>query len=1148
LEKWRTEAITSGTRALDQLRLGVQTAITTLGTGFLRHPANRELRETLEVTTFHNALLRMVYRLLFLFVAEDRDALLLPDANELAKKRFHSYFSTARLRQQAQRRRRTAHGDLYAALRILLDGLGHEDGVPELGLPGLGGLFDDTETDRVLHGLTVSNEALLAAVRALSVVRDQGAKRNRAVDYRHLGAEELGSIYESLLELVPKHDAAERTFELVELAGNTRKTTGSYYTPSSLIDCLLDSALEPVIDGAVKRGEVLAATKEQADPFDAIVNELLSLTICDPACGSGHFLVAAARRIAKRIAAVRERNPEPTLDAVRAALHEVVARCIYGVDLNPMAVELAKVSLWLEALEPGKPLGFLDAHLKHGNALIGVTPALLTAGIPDDAFKPIEGDDKRFAAALRKINANERVGQRGIFDDAEDSAIVSNTAFAQEFRTITSAPSGTLREVRLQSSRYRRLEQSSDYLKALHIADAWCAAFVWMKTMDAPRAVTEGIFRDLQNPDSGVPNSTHEEIIRLREQYRFFHWHLEFPEVFDVSAREADHVDSKVGWTGGFSCVLGNPPWERVKLQEQEFFAALHEGIAKAPNKAARERMIKSLETSGVPGEGELLQLFAEAKRVAEGISQLLRNSNRYPLTGRGDVNTYAVFAETASLAIGPDGQFGLVLPTGIATDATTAPFFSDLVRGRRLVSFLDFENEAFILSRDVHHTVRFCLLTVAGLAAQVQEASFAFGTRYMADLAERRFAMPPEEILLVNPNSGTLPVFRSRRDAEIILGIYRRVPVLLREEDPKGNPWGLTFGTMFHMSNDSYLFRTREQLEAEPPTPGTGATWQLDGNVFLRDEQRMLPLYEAKMLHQFDHRLGTYDGQTEAQANMGTLPRLTQEQHDDPDFVPMPRYWVPEFDVPTEKRDAKGKQVWAAGVASRMSEKSWHHDWFMGWRNISHSGNERTMISSFPPLSAVGHSTPLVFPARACEAPLLQACFASLVLDYVLRQKIAGSNLTFGYLYQLPVPNPQAMLAGDSYFDVWDGQRITASVLELVYNAHDMTPFARDLGDTGAPFRWDDSRRALLRAELDAALFHLYGVARDDVDHIMDTFPTLRRKDEVANGSFRTKELVLGMYDRMAEAARTSVPYQTMISPPPGHGPRHLARAGGRG
>ncbi|KUP95578.1 Eco57I restriction-modification methylase domain-containing protein [Thermobifida cellulosilytica] len=1147
LEKWRTHAIDSGTRALEQLRRGVQQAVTVLGTGFLRHPANTALRENLDAREFHTALLRLVYRMLFLFVAEDRDALHPPvpddapaevrQAHEKARKRYEKYFSSARLRRHARRRRGTAHGDRYRALRLVLDALGDENGLPELALPALGGLFDRTDADTVLDGLELSNEALLGAVRHLAQVRDPKSRRWRTVDYRNLDAEELGSIYESLLELVPKYSASERVFELVELAGNTRKTTGSYYTPSSLIECLLDSALDPVVDEAVKRGEAKATAAGEPDPADRIAAELLDLKVCDPACGSGHFLVAAARRIAKKVAAVRERNSEPTLPAVRRALHEVVTRCIYGVDLNPMAVELAKVSLWLEALEPGRPLGFLDAHVKHGNALIGATPALLRKGIPDEAFKAITGDDPKYARFLAKTNREERSGQGSLFDIDFDTVSVDNTALARDLRRIVHAEADTLSQVRAQEAAYHGWQQSKDYVRNRLLADAWCAAFVWHKTQEAPRPVTHELFLRLaQAGEDGAPEATLEEIGRLREQYRFFHWHLEFPDVFTVPD-DGRGVDDTTGWKGGFDCVLGNPPWERIKLQEQEFFAQRDTEIATAKNAAARKKLIEELKKD--PDRAELYREFEEAKRKAEGESHFLRLSARYPLTGRGDVNTYALFAETASRNISGRGFFGLVLPTGIATDATTAPFFSDLVSTGRLSSFLDFENEAFLLSRDVDHRVRFCLLTAAGPGRRADRAEFAFSTRYMEDLPKRRFAMPPEEILLVNPNTGTLPVFRSRRDAEITTGIYKRVPVLVRENDPDGNPWGISFMAMFHMANDSHLFRTAEQLEAEG--------WELRGNVYERDGKRMLPLYEAKMLHHFDHRLGTYEGQTEAQANMGTLPRLTPEQHDDPNFLVMPRYWVPEFDVPTGKKDGKGKPTYYPGVRSRLDEKRWQREWLLGWRDIARSSDERTVISSFIPRAAVGHTNPIVFPSGVRTAVFLYSCFVSFVFDYITRQKMAGTHLTYGYLYQLPVPF--LPLDGESVQET--GKRIeewiVPRVLELTYTAHDMTPFARDLGDDGPPFRWDEERRAIIRAELDALFFHLYGIKRDDVDYIMETFPIVKRKDEEKYGTYRTKDLILEVYDRMADAGVSlDTPlidgenFTSTLAPPPGHGPRH--------
>ncbi|MFD8213559.1 Eco57I restriction-modification methylase domain-containing protein [Streptomyces sp. NPDC059697] len=1113
LEKWRTEAIASGTRALDQLRKGVQDAITALGTGFLRHPENTALREDVRPKALQAALLRLVYRLLFVFVAEDRDALLSPKADPQARERYEAYFSSARLRAHARKRRGTAHGDLYEALRIVLDALGDEKGRPELGLPGLGGLFNDTDADAPLRGLKLSNEALLTAVRHLSQVRDGSSGRWRAVDYRHLDAEELGSVYESLLELEPKHSTADRTFTLVEVAGNTRKTTGSYYTPSSLIECLLDSTLDPVIRDAVKRGEETASKSGVADPADSIVDELLSLTVCDPACGSGHFLVASARRIAKQVAAVRERNPEPTLDAVRHALHEVVAWCIYGVDLNPMAVELAKVSLWLEALEPGKPLGFLDAHVKHGNALIGATPKLLRDGIPDAAFIATEGDDKKHAKALEKINQQERVGQGSLFDIGDEAVQVTNIAFASGLRSITLAQAEELADVRRQEEAYEEWAGSSAYQRARRVADAWCAVFVWLKTPEAPRAVTHSVFRALEDPSSeGVAPETRTEIRRLRNQFAFFHWHLEFPEVFSVPD-SGQGVSLATGWTGGFDCVVGNPPWDSVEFPEQEFFAQRAPKIAEASRASVRKKMIEALKDS--PDTLPLYKQFQAGKRKVYAESHFLRRSGRVPLTGQGNLNTYSVFTETDRILLGPEGRAGVIVPTGIATDARTQFFFKDLVQKGSIAALYDFENEQRLFP-NVHHAFKFSILSLAGSGQRAAAAQFAFFLRDPAELddASKAFTLTPEEIQLLNPNTGTLPVFRSRRDAEITLHIYRRVPVLIQESTQGGNPWGMSFLRMFDMGHDSALFNLGEDLEA--------SGWALSGNTFSKGEKRMLPLYEAKMLHQFDHRFGTYEGQTVAQANMGTLPRLSPPQQDDPTATTTPRYWVPEPEV-----------------EAKLIAKSWDHGWLLGWRDICRVTDARTVISTIIPAAAVGDKFLLALPKDHGE--LLQANLSSLVFDYAARQKIGGTSLKYFTMSQLPAPAPDTLLRHRSF--------ISRRVIELTYTSHDMSPFARDLGDNGAPFHWDENRRGIMRAELDAAFLHIYGISREDADYILDTFPIVRRKDEAKYGTYRTKELILAEYDRMAEAGLTldnplvdGENYTSTLTPPPGHGPRHPA------
>ena len=483
LERWRTTAIESGTRALGLLRDGVQAAIETLGTGFLQHPANGDLNRRLadrdlSLDDYHHALLRLVYRLLFLFVAEDRDALHHPHADPQARARYTDYYSTARLRRLALKRRGTSTPTCGRRCPWSSTPSAATAAYPNSACPA-SAACSTPDPPTSLTGLPLPNDALLAAVRHLSVVQPKGQPR-RTVDYRNLGAEELGSIYESLLELVPRHDAVERTFTLETLAGNDRKTSGSYYTPTALIDLVLDKALDPLLDDAEKSARTL----------DDAEQALLAVTVCDPACGSGHFLVAAARRIAHRLAVARTGEVDPTPTDLQAALHDVIARCLYGVDINPLAAELAKVSLWLEALQPGRPLSFLDAHIKVGNALLGTTPALLAAGIPDEAYKALDGDDKKWVTALRRRNGAERAAaeaaaeQIDLFDHA--GVDVSNTALRQRLRAATATPAASLADVHLAARRLRAVHNDPAVQRARAVADTWCAAFVAPKTDTGP--------------------------------------------------------------------------------------------------------------------------------------------------------------------------------------------------------------------------------------------------------------------------------------------------------------------------------------------------------------------------------------------------------------------------------------------------------------------------------------------------------------------------------------------------------------------------------------------------------------------------------------------------------------------------------------
>jgi Eco57I restriction-modification methylase len=1073
LERWREEGATRGTRALTTLRLGVTDALRVFGRGFLAAtPAVREaLRDgTLRPRGYHRLLLRVVYQLLVLFVAEDRGLLHHPGAGSEERRRYTAHFSTARLRRRALGRQTAdRHTDLWTALRLVTDGLGNANGLPALGLPGLGGVYQ-AGTLGALEGAALANRDLLAAVRALAVTRDDSGVL-RPVDYRNLGAEELGSVYESLLELVPSYDPATGRYDLTVQAGSDRKTSGSYYTPSGLVEVLLDTTLDPVLDQA-----------ERADDPEAA---LLAVTVCDPACGSGHFLAAAGRRIARRLAARRTGEAEPPVEALATAMRDVVSHCLYGVDLNPLAAELAKVALWLEALEPGRPLSFLDAHIKVGNALLGTTPELVAGGLPDAAFTPLTDDDRKTVAALKKRNKAERGGQ-DILAFGEEPV-----SFAAAFREIADAPEQTLADVQAKAAAWRAAEESAELARAKLAADSWCAAFVWPRRPDAAPGLTSAYVRRLADDGRALSEDQRAEVGRLGERYGLFHWPLEFPDVLP----------------GGFSCVLGNPPWERLKLQEEEFFAGRAPEIADAGNAAIRKRLIAGLEEQ----RPALWQEYRAALRDADAASLLARRSGRYPLTGSGDINTYALFAETDLSLVAPEGRLGVVLPTAIATGDTTAPFFRRLVETSTLAAFLDFENEAKIFPA-VTNKFRFALLVATG-GRRVESARFAFSTRYISQLAEREFALRPSEILLVNPNSGTSPVFRSRQDAEITLRIHRRVPVLWHEDAAGGNPWRLSFLRMFDMATDSHRFRTEKSLR--------DGGWSPDGNVFVRGSERMLPLYEAKLVYHFDHRYATYAGATREQVNKGTLPKLGLEQHDESGCLPWPRYWVAERDV----NDA---------LVDR-----WERGWLLGWRDIAPSVNERTMIAATIPRTAVGDKFLLALPGSEPHA-CLQANLSALVLDYCTRQKHAGTSIKYHLVRQLPILPPSAY----DHPAPWQIDRelrewVTDRVLELSYTAWDLEPYARDLGDDGPPFRWDEGRRAQLRAELDAAYLHLYGLTRDEAEHVIDSFFVLRKIEERTCGEFRSRRLVLAAYDAMATGSFTSP-----LDPPPGHGPRHPNRS----
>ncbi|ORV46322.1 restriction endonuclease [Mycolicibacter engbaekii] len=1101
LERWRTTAIDDGARALLNLRDGVAVALQELGTGFVSHPANTTLRDTLAVAAnadkdLHRALLNIAYRLIVLFVVEDRDLLHPADASAAARRLYADYFSTARLRRLADQPIGGWHTDLWEAHRIVTDALAG-DGLPQLGLPGLGASIFSRDALAVLDGAVLPNRNLLAAVRALAQINDPVTGAPRRVDYRNLDSEELGGMYEGLLAYTPRYHADDRTFTLDTATGSDRKKSGSYYTPSALIALVLDEALDPLIAEAVGG----------PDPQQA----LLDLTVVDPACGSGHFVVAAARRIAAALATVRTGETEPSPAELRAATADVIERCVYGVDLNDLAIEITKVALWLEAFDPDRPFPFLDAHFRVGNALLGTTPELLRHNIPDTAFAVLGDDDPDWTKKLKARNKAERLS-----DDQLSLALGPDTldvATGRLTKAALDADAGhaaSVAAMRARADAWRRLEEDPELIAAKRVADAWCAGFVQPKTgaTTSGPGITHATLRALsENPDS-VPDNVIDLIDHLARQYRFFHWHLEFPGIFTVP--EDGSAEAATGWSGGFSCVVGNPPWETLQLEDKQFFGNMgRTDIEKAPNAAARKKMIAKLEDS----EPDLFQLYQAARRQSDATNHLVRGG-RFPLTAQGKINTYSVFAENMRTATSSHGAAGIITPTGLATDKTTSEFFKDTLSNRRLYAFYDFDNEAKIF-RDVHHAYRFAVTTMTGTRRPAERTKFAFLNRHVSDVPEKRFELTADEVLALNPNTGTLPMFRSRADADITLGIYSRHPVLIRDDDADGNPWCLSFSQgLFNMASDAGLFRTADEL----------AYAGFNGWSYERDGTEYVPLYEAKMLSHFDHRFSTYKDATQAQLNVGTLPRLSDEQHDDPNLEPLARYWVKRSDIDTV-----------------LSER-WDRKWLLGWRDIARASDSRTFVPSVFPKAAAGDPCLLALPQSSANGPLLHAVWSSSVFDYVSRQKLSGTHMKYFTTKQLACPAPEYFVRPAPWHPAatltdW----LLPYVLELSYTSWRLQPYAQDLGDNGPPFRWDPERRALLRADLDAAFLHIYGLCRDEAEHVLDSFFVVRKYEERDFGEYRTRRLVLEAYDRMAAAiANGGTDWKPLADVPAGHGPRH--------
>ncbi len=1061
------------------------------------------------------AALILLYRLLFILYAEDRD--LLPVRDE----RYDDYGLREKVRGDVGRRkdRNDVFSQTAAAYWSSIDDLCRiiDQGDAAIGLPPYdGGLFDRERTP-LLANIRLGDQVMADVIDALSF--EQTPDGRRYINYRDLSVQQLGSIYERLLE----HEVV-RDGEAIIIRPNifARKGSGSYYTPDDLVGLIIKETIEPLVqsrmDTFTAKIDELAKSRlaedrkvgklKRIDPAE----KLLELKVCDPAMGSGHFLVSLVDTLADQVItamaeaeAIVEDYISPLsdrIDAIRNTIlgnaeergwtidpeqlddrhiirRMVLKRCVYGVDKNPMAVELAKVALWLHTFTVGAPLSFLDHHLRCGDSLFG---SWVRGGI-DKATA--QGSPLLLHGPVTR--ATRAATSMQIIEGLTDAEIAEAHRSADVFDEV--------REMTAPLDAFLSLVHAFDWLNIRGKDDKAALHAFFDGQFGDPIDIALGNAEiQSRRPEAQCFVALFDKARTLAAEERFLNWQVAFPGVWS-------HWDS-VDRTGGFDAVIGNPPWDRMKLQQVEWFAARKPEIAMAQRAADRKRMIAALEEADDP----LFRDFAKASERAESATRMARKGGDYPLLSGGDVNLYSLFVERAMALVKPDGMIGLLTPSGISSDKTAAPFFKAVATQGRLKALYDFENRrtrynAQPFFPDVDSRFKFCVF-VASPSPITGAAQCAFFLQDISELddPERCFPLTAEEFARVNPNTGTAPIFRSRRDAKLTTAIYGRLPILVdRSSGEEVKAWPVKYSTMFHMTNDSALFRTRQELEEKE------GAYPIGGNRFDSPAGEWVPLYVGRMIHQFDHRAASVEVNADNIHNPALSANVTKEQKADPEFLPTPQYWVPVVEV-----------EFPDGI-----------EWAIAFRDIARATDVRTIIAAGVPKAGFGNKLPLLLPTDVPDyrqtAPLAIGNLNALAFDFVARSKIHSTSVNWYLVEQLPVVPPEHFET-IRFGPKTAGDIVREAVLELTYTAHDMAPFARDMGyvdeagDVKPPFRWDEERRLHLRAKLDAVFFHLYGVTdRDDVRYIFSTFPIVERQETEAYGSYRSRELCLGYMNALA-------------------------------
>ncbi|MFE2390547.1 Eco57I restriction-modification methylase domain-containing protein [Streptomyces althioticus] len=1044
----------AATAVSENLSGGVRTAISAIANGALHHRRQHQQPIPEPRALFSDAL-KIAYRLLFVAYAEDRG--LLP----VGTPSYDRGYSLRALRRQLLTEAGWAPdgGLLWASLRaswsLLRDGID----AGELQITGFnGGLFEPAKCPLLDDpALTVGDTFVRDAIDALSWTQaerstSKKAVGRRAVNYRELGVEQLGSIYEGLLSFEPQiadtpkvlarigrgqsaivqvldteqlPEGAETletydpgTFYLFEASGQ-RKGSGSYYTARPMAHFVVGETLRPLIE-------------------DATPEDILNLRICDPAMGSGAFLVPAVHQLTEAYGEALAREGElldhKLDDAERAAYRRlIVERCIYGVDLNPMAVELAKVSLWLTTAAAGKPLSFLDAHLRCGNAVVGAEFGSWS-GVPT----PAQGG--------RSQRASTAVG------DLQDSLFAIKepdlASLVQVRQALATAPSEDRLQIRAKEKRFERLLEGDDFTRLQALGDWWVAPFFFTDELAGNSAQWLEAHETLKR---GEPLRQHLADIPkyVRSKINPFHWEVEFPEVFFGVRGER-----RKG--AGFDAMIGNPPWEGIAFKSAEFYGRFDPSYAllkKKDEKLERQEDLKR--------RGDVAAAKIDADRSLAGVKRFIKNSGIYRmLYGHGIAfNYYRTFLERELALLAPGGRLGLVIDSGVATGASTADHRKELLDHCTIDHFVLCDNTNRIFPIDSREQFLLLVVGKGGCTDPLPFTSSVSRLEHLLDLERRTLQIPRATLAALDPETLAVPDARDAELLDLLSTIYKDRPLWLNEMSTGG--WRIEWGRELNIHDDRRSFSTE----------GTG-----------------MPLREGKHIHQYtpDFALPTYR-LIEPDGEEALIERTRK------------RAKIKKSSVPLTRRRGE-RSLTTEEVRQGALEVPADH-YRPCYREVASATNERTLIAAIlPPGTAVAHSvhyfyrsvwdhakngyrTVLSAPAMAYVVALMN----SMVIDFVVRRR-AGAHVTKSIMATVPV--------ADVPLDAGPGAEVVRLSARLSCRTPEFEELAEVMGVECGPLEKEKERD--LRAEIDAQVARLYGLSASQLDLILSDF----RQSADAEGS----------------------------------------------